>query len=180
MAADWMILNFLQTHRTPLLDRIMPVVTAFGDYGLFWMIVVAVLCIVPKTRKTGLSCAISLGLNAILCNLVIKPIIARPRPFTVRPAGTLLVKEPHDYSFPSGHTSASFTVTFALLHRKDRLWIPCCILSTLIAGSRMYLYVHYPTDVLGGFLLAILCSALGDLIFREMEKKYGRTAEDSQ
>lgn len=167
MAIDWTILNWFQAHRTSFFDQAMPLITRFGDMGLFWIAVTVVLCIIPGTRKFGLSCAVALGLNAILCNLVLKPVIARPRPFTVYPL-QLLITAPGDYSFPSGHTSASFTVTVALWRQKSRLWIPCCILSALIAVSRMYLYVHYPMDVLGGLLVGIFSGILGDWIFRKI------------
>ena len=110
----------------------------------------------PRTRKLGLVVTAALVLEAIPCNLILKPLVARARPFTVNPAVELLITKPTDFSFPSGHTSASFAVVSALFFRKERLWIPAGILAALIAFSRLYLYVHYPTDVLAGALVGIL------------------------
>ena len=154
---DMTILNFIQNHlRSTVGDHLFPVITALGNAGLVWLALAAVLLILPRTRKLGLVVTAALVLEAIPCNLILKPLVARARPFTVNPAVELLITKPTDFSFPSGHTSASFAVVSALFFRKERLWIPAGILAALIAFSRLYLYVHYPTDVLAGALVGIL------------------------
>ena len=154
---DMTILNFIQNHlRSTVGDHLFPVITALGNAGLVWLALAAVLLILPRTRKLGLVVTAALVLEAITCNLILKPLVARARPFTVNPAVELLIAKPTDFSFPSGHTSASFAVVSALFFRKERLWIPAGILAALIAFSRLYLYVHYPTDVLAGALIGIL------------------------
>ena len=142
---DMTILNFIQNHlRSTVGDHLFPVITALGNAGLVWLALAAVLLILPRTRKLGLVVTAALVLEAIPCNLILKPLVE------------LLIAKPTDFSFPSGHTSASFAVVSALFFRKERLWIPAGILAALIAFSRLYLYVHYPTDVLAGALIGIL------------------------
>ena len=108
--------------------------------------------------------------------LLLKPIIARPRPFTFRPELTLLVKAPRDFSFPSGHTAASFAAASALLFSKAKGWIPAMVLAALIALSRLYLYVHYPTDVLAGVVVGVLCGFFG-AIFAKNATKFCKNEE---
>src|SRR5699024_9151019 len=97
-----------------------------------------------------------LCVDALLCNVVLKPMIARIRPFDVNTAVQLLVSAPRDYSFPSGHTAASFAAVSALYFAGEKkLWKIFLVFAVVIAFSRMYLYVHYPTDILGGIFLGI-------------------------
>lgn len=142
-------------------DLIMPYITCLGNAGILWIIVTLLLLIVPRTRRSGVAVAISLVSEAILCNLMIKPVVARERPFDLNMSVVLLIRKPLDYSFPSGHTGASFAVVGALLFQKSRLWIPALIPAVLIAFSRLYLYVHYPTDVLAGVALGMLTGFIG-------------------
>ena len=108
------------------------------------------------------SVAAALCIDLILCNGILKNLVARVRPFDVNTAVQLLVKAPRDFSFPSGHTAASFTAVMALyLTGEKKLFLPALVLAVLIAFSRLYLYVHYPTDVLGGVFVGLLCGYLG-------------------
>lgn len=107
---------------------------------------------------------ISLLIESLCCDILLKPLIARTRPFDVNGAIQLLISRPAGFSFPSGHTGASFAAASALYFSKNRLWIPGVILAALIAVSRLYLYVHYPTDVLTGVLLGITAGWLGSKI----------------
>ena len=103
------ILSMLQKIRTPLLDIFMSNITKLGNAGIVWILLTIVLLLIPKTRKSGLILAAALIVDLILCNGILKPLIARIRPFDVNSAIQLIVAKPHDYSFPSGHTAASFT-----------------------------------------------------------------------
>lgn len=113
----------------------------------------------------------ALVVQTILCNVILKNLFARTRPYDVNTMVQLLVPKLHDFSFPSGHTSASFTTVSALFLAKNKAWKPALVLACLIAVSRLYLYVHYPTDVLGGILLGILSGYIG---YKIMEKLRNR------
>lgn len=109
--------------------------------------------------------AAALILDVILCNGIIKNAVARMRPYDRNPVVELLIQKPDDYSFPSGHTAASFAAMSALYFGGERyLWKPALVLAVLMAFSRLYLYVHYPTDVLAGAFLGVLCGYLGNRV----------------
>ena len=118
----------------------------------------------------------ALALDVVCCNLLLKPLVARVRPFDANPLVELIVGRPTDWSFPSGHTAASFASTAALYASGEPLWIPAAVLSVLIAFSRLYLYVHYPTDVLAGLVLGTVLGVLGRKLFLFLERKVGRKA----
>lgn len=168
---DLSILDWIQAHlRCGFLDHVVPAITMLGEAGWIWILLAVVLLARKKTRKLGVAVAISLVLDLILCNLLLKPIVARPRPFTFRPELQLLVKAPKDFSFPSGHTAASFAAASALLFSRAKGWVPAMVLAALIALSRLYLYVHYPTDVLCGVLVGILCGLFGAILAKNVVK----------
>ena len=144
----------------------MTAVTGLGDGGWIWISLTVLLLLFPGTRKTGMAMALSLVLELLLCNVILKPLVARVRPFDVNTAIQLLVAPPSDDSFPSGHTAASFAAASALYFSKSRLWIPAAVLAVLIGFSRLYLYVHYPTDVLAGALLGILMGRIGTALLQ--------------
>lgn len=151
---DWIAENLW----CPFLDAVMPAITHLGDAGAVWILLAAVLLCFPKHRKTGLSMALALLIGLVVCNLTLKPLVARMRPFDYQLLHfgkeiPLLISAPTDYSFPSGHTNASFAAATALLLRNRKLGVPAMVLAALIAFSRLYLYVHYPTDVLASVVL---------------------------
>lgn len=159
---DFTILDWLQTHlQCGLLDRVMPWITALGEFGAIWILLALVLLIRKDTRPLGVCVAAALAVDLLLCNALIKPLVARPRPFALRPEVLRLIPPPSDFSFPSGHTAASFAATAALWRGKSRLWIPAVVLAAAIGLSRLYLGVHYPSDVLCGALLGIFCGLIG-------------------
>ena len=164
------LLDFLQEHlRNTFLDAVVPLFTKLGDYGILWVLLALGLLAFPKTRRGGLAVSCALLLELLCCNLVLKPLVARERPYTYREL-QLLIPALKDYSFPSGHTAASFAVSSALFFRKDRLWIPTVALAVLLGFSRLYLYVHFPSDVLCGALLGMLAGFLGCLLADRLEK----------
>lgn len=115
----------------------------------------------PGHRKAGAAVLAGLALEVVCCNLVLKPLVARVRPCDINTAVQLLIARPEDFSFPSGHTGASFAAVSALCASGNRLWIPSLILAVLIAFSRLYLYVHYPTDVLAGAVIGVMAGWIG-------------------
>ena len=174
MGIELQILNAIQTIHHPILDLIMCGITKLGNAGIIWILLTAILLILPKTRKTGMILALALVADVILCNGILKNLVARTRPFDVNTAVQLLITRPHDYSFPSGHTAASFAAVSALyLAGEKKLWKGACVLAVLIAFSRLYLYVHYPTDILGGIVVGILAGAIGYYGMQWIRKQRG-------
>ncbi len=165
-------LDFLQTIHTPLLDKILAFITSLGNAGIIWIVLAVVLLILPKTRKTGIIVAAALLADLVLCNLILKNLVARVRPYDVNTAIAILIKKPLDFSFPSGHTAASFAAMTALfLAKMKKAWIAALVLAVLIAFSRLYFYVHYPTDVLGGAVVGILSGIIGYAIVEKIDKR---------
>lgn len=167
---DVSILLFIQEHiRCEAFNGFWKFITSLGDGGWFWIALSLVLVIPKKTRSVGIASLLSLGLGALLTNVALKNIVARPRPFDLTETIIPLIAKPHDYSFPSGHTCASFAsalICYRMLPKK--YGIPAVILAALIALSRLYVGVHYPTDVIGGFLVAFFASTV---VWHGMEKR---------
>lgn len=155
---EFEILYAINNLHNPILDKVMIVMTNLGDAGLIWIGIAIILLFIKKTRKCGALMLVSMVLGLIIGNGLLKNLIARERPCWIDRSIPLLIPEPHDYSFPSGHTLASFeAATMIYLHNKK--WgIVCFVLATLIAFSRMYLFVHFPTDILCGVALGTLIS----------------------
>lgn len=154
------------------LDFLMPLITLLGDAGIFWIACAVVLLFFPKYRKVGLGMGAALIIGLLICNVTLKPLIARIRPYDYqlehfKKTIELLVATPHDYSFPSGHTLASFEAATVLLIHNRKMGIPAMVLAVLIAFSRMYLYVHYPTDVLASVVLGIGIAFLGNFLVQK-------------
>ena len=183
---DLPILDWIQeTMQCTFLDKTMPIVTLFGDGGVFWIGIAVLLLFFAKYRKTGFSMGMALVLGLVVCNITLKPLVARIRPydFQLQEFGkeiSLLISAQHDFSFPSGHTIASFEACTVLLLHDKRMGIPATVLAILIAFSRLYLYVHYPTDVLVSLVLGIAFGLLGSFLVNLIYKKWvykGKYAE---
>ena len=175
---DFMVLDWIQAHlRCAFLDAVMPVVTYLGWKGAFFIACAVLMLFFSKWRKTGWSIGVALLLGLIVCNMIVKPLVARIRPYDLR-AVALLIAPETDFSFPSGHTIAAFefATTFALCKKK---WaVPVYILAFVTAFSRLYLYMHYPTDVFVSIILGSLFGVLGvkivDKIYKMIENKTGK------
>lgn len=173
LSFEFAFLDWIQENlRGPFLDAVMPAVTSLGNGGMIWLALGVILLILPKYRRVGASVLVGLGLEVLCCNLLLKPLVARVRPCDVNAAVQLLIPRPDDFSFPSGHTGASFAAASALYFSQTRLWIPSLALAVLIAFSRLYLYVHYPTDVLAGALLGIMAGWMGSVVTSYAGKKF--------
>ena len=141
--------------RSGFLDFVMPIITSLGNGGVIWIAIALIFTATKKYRTAGIAVLAALILNLLIGNVILKPLIARVRPCDINTAVQLLIKRPTDYSFPSGHTLSSFAAATVIFCRDKRLGIAAVILASLIAFSRLYLYVHYPTDILGGILIGI-------------------------
>ncbi|MBQ7036513.1 MAG: phosphatase PAP2 family protein [Clostridia bacterium] len=158
---DFLILDFLRDHlHCPFLDGVMPVFSFLGNGGALWLLVTLYLITTKKHRRHGVLLLIGLAVGFICVSLLLKPLIARPRPSWLMPEVLLLIPNPADFSFPSGHTMASFVAAFLLLKYRRPLGLAALPVAILIAFSRLYLYVHYPSDVLFSILLAAMVSFL--------------------
>lgn len=172
---EFAILDFIQSNlRCGILDSVMTFITGLGDSGKIWIACTILLLLFPRTRKAGLAMGIALALEIVCCNVILKPFVARVRPCDINTSIHLLIERPLDYSFPSGHTASSFAAAFALYFGRKKLWIPAVILAGLIGFSRLYLYVHYPTDIIAGALIGIMMgwigSALTNAVFARLSK----------
>ncbi len=159
---DYSILNYLNEHfHNAFFDGFFSIITHLADAGWFWIALAALLLCFKKTRKTGCVMGAALLMGVIFGNGILKPLIHRVRPYdnaAWSPAvtrATLLISPPSDYSFPSGHTLASFEGAFGIFLCNKKWGAPALVLAVLIAFSRLYFYIHYPTDVIGGMMLGI-------------------------
>lgn len=153
---DTDILLFIQNHmRIEIWNGFWRFITSLADKGWFWITVSILLLAPKKTRTAGIASLVSLMLCFWVTNVIVKEWVARPRPYNTIEAIIPLIREPRDYSFPSGHTTASFAGALAFFRWLPRKYgIPAVCLAGMIGFSRLYLGVHYPSDVLGGFLVA--------------------------
>lgn len=166
------ILNWMQAQlRCGMLDAVLPWVSRICDHGEVWILLAAVLLLHRKTRRVGAAVTLALLLDLLCCNVLLKPAIARVRPCDVNTALALLIPRPEDGSFPSGHSAASFAAVAALLGMESRLWRPAFVLAVLICFSRLYLYVHWPSDVLAGVVLGTLLGFLAARIIQRGERR---------
>ena len=166
------ILNFISEKLScPFFDKVMPIITLFGEHGIFWISLTVVLLILRKTRRLGFSMAISLSLGFIFGNLILKNLVGRIRPYEYNDTITLLVSKLSDYSFPSGHSLASFECATCIFIRNKKWGIAALVLASLVAFSRLYLYVHFPSDVLTGTVMGIAFGIIGSLIIDKIYKR---------
>ena len=188
------------------LTPVMKLITAFGEHGLFWIVLCLLLIAVKRTRRLGIICACSLAFTFLCCNLVIKPLVDRTRPWIVFKAVHAFLPPPGDSSFPSGHSANSMAPAWAMYYltrpkkkkgssgtRKDysgvtclgwrndgaspelmhRIGIAAVVLALLIGLSRLYLGMHFPTDVVCGLLLGMMCAVIVCKAAERGEKKRG-------
>lgn len=163
---DWIQANL----RCGVLDVLMPALSWTCNHGEIWIVLAAVLLAVKRCRRQGLAVGCALITDLVLCNLILKPLVGRVRPFVVQPV-ELLISPPTDASFPSGHTAASFAAVFALKASGSPLWKPALAVAVAMAFSRLYLYVHWPSDVLGGALVGAAAGFIGAWIARRLRRK---------
>ena len=171
MGFDFGILYFIQDHlRCAFLDAVMPYITYLGEAGTIWFVAAIILLITKKYRRYGVMMVCAMALGYLTGEIVLKGIVARPRPFSVDDTVALLIHAPSGFSFPSGHSVSSFAASAVIFRADKRIGIPALILAALIAFSRLYLFVHFPTDVLAGIFIGaafgVLTVIIGEKICR--------------
>ncbi|WP_343207930.1 phosphatase PAP2 family protein [Anaerolentibacter hominis] len=157
---DEFILHLIQSLSTPALDRIMIFLTHLADRGFLWVLLAFCLLASKKYRQTGSLICLSLLFSALLGDHILKPLFARTRPFAACPSIHLLIQPPGSFSFPSGHTMTSFAAAASLFSLNRKAGMAAGILAAAIGFSRMYVGVHYFTDVLAGAAAGILTALL--------------------
>ena len=175
------ILHAIQTLHNPVLDKIMIVIfnNLVGSLGQLWIAVGVVLLLIPKTRKCGAAVLLSYVVSFLIGNEWLKDLIARPRPCAVDDTVSLIVKKPGSFSCPSVHTYLAFSSAAAIYHYYKKAGAGVLAFALLVGFSRMYFFVHYPTDVLFGIVLGIatafiVCTLLDkicDFIARRFHSK---------
>ena len=157
----WINISF----RNKTFDKIMPMITAAGNLGIVWIVIYVLLLTKSDYRLLGKMILASLLITTIVGEGVMKHLIRRKRPFHEDDEKELLITRPITYSFPSGHTASSFAVAAVFIKTNNSASLIIIILASLIAFSRVYLGVHYPSDVLGGGIIGFFCGLLTVMLF---------------
>lgn len=169
MEMDFLL--FLQELHHPVLDIFFSNITLLGNAGIFWIICCVIMLCTKKYRKYGVLFLISLMVCYVFGNLFLKNIIARERPCWVNTNVVLLIQSPKDYSFPSGHSLHSFVGALSIWYANKKWGIAAFVLAGLIAFSRMYLFVHYPSDVLAGIVIGLTVTFLVHKFATSVERR---------
>ena len=168
---DLSVLRFIaEGLKCPALDVFMPAFTVLGDVGICWIVLSLVLMAFKPTRKAGFTALLAIGIGALITNVALKNLVARPRPYTYT-EWELLIERQSDWSFPSGHSTAAFAFATGLTLVKRKAWwiyIPAGIM----ALSRLYLFVHFPTDVLAGCAIGVGAGFASKLVVDTVIKRY--------
>lgn len=164
-------LYFLQTLHNPLLDWIMIFFTNLGEFGTIWIVTAVVLLCFQKYRPYGVLMLVSMLVTFLIGEIGLKNLIMRQRPLIADPTVPQLIPLPSGSSFPSGHTASSFTAAWILWKANRKFGAAGLTAAFCIAFSRLYLFVHYPTDVLGGAVLGIFCAQCIYLLYQRLTRK---------
>ena len=151
--------------RNKTFDKIMPIITSAGNLGIIWIVISVLLMTKKDYRVLGQTILIALVITTIIVEGIIKNIVKRKRPFYGDDDKELLISRPITYSFPSGHTASSFAVAAVFIKTDNAASLEIILLACLIAFSRIYLGVHYPSDVIGGGIIGALCGLITVILF---------------
>jgi len=165
------ILNWIrEVFSCGFLDVTMKAITLLGNHGIFFVSLAIIFLCIPKTRKLGTTFSIALVFEILSINVILKPLVGRIRPFVFNEGVDLIIPAVSGGSFPSGHTGFAFAFALSLLVYGKKGAIPGVIFAIIMGFSRLYLYVHYPTDVLCGAIIGSLCGFLAYKITKNMFK----------
>ena len=178
---DFAVLDWIQANlKCGALDLLMPKVTLLAEYGIFLILIGFALLFWKSHRVCGGAVLTGLAGGLLIGNLLLKNLIARPRPCWINTDIQLLISMPKDYSCPSGHTLHCFIAAAALMYYDRRLGWPMLVVAVLVAFSRMYLYVHFPTDILAGAVLGTGIGLLSAFAFDKLTARPGAEASSVQ
>ena len=177
LSFDLGVFQWIQSIQNGFLDTLMVGITTLGNAGAIFIVLGLVLLFTKKYRKAGLAVLVALIVMLLCSDLFLKEFFARVRPFNLFESnpekyavwGTdyvfpNLVYKPSSYSFPSGHTASAFAAAFALLWHNRKLGIPTTIFAAIMGFSRIYVQVHYCTDVIAGVVAGAICALIAVLI----------------
>ncbi len=175
---DLSVFEWVQTIQGGFLDKLLVLITTLGEKGIIFILIGLVLLCTKKYRKAGVAILAAMLVMGIGNNLILKTIFARPRPFNLDPVEYAwwheiykfpeLVSRPTSFSFPSGHTSSAFAAAIALLWYDKKFGIPLTLFAAVMGFSRIYVEVHYCTDVLFGVLVGVIYAIIGVLIVNKL------------
>ncbi len=171
MQWEFSILYALQELHSPILDVLMIFITELGDGGYFWIGVGVVCLVMKKHRRMGLQILLSMLCTFVVGNLILKNLFQRQRPCAIDPSIELIIPYPSEFSFPSGHTMNGFAAAFAIFFNNKLAGFFALALASLIAFSRMYHFVHFPTDILGGFCVGFGMAILVNYVFDKIQAR---------
>ena len=176
LTLDGALLLGLQDLRTPILNALFSFYTQLGNAGLVWIVLSAVLLLHPRTRKAGFWALIAMLFGLLFTNVLLKHLVARTRPWLVVEGLTALVDEHDPNSFPSGHTCAAFACCLTWARFAARRWVKvlCLALAVLMGLSRLYVGVHFPSDVIAGCAVGCLCALLAWAVQGKAETMWRR------
>ena len=175
---DSSLLLWIQDNvRAGLLTPVMKLITHLAGMGV-WFLLALVLLLLRRTRRLGVVCMVSMVIGLIVTNLIIKNWVARIRPYEVIQGLECIVAKQWDFSFPSGHTTNSLACAWVLFRKAPKRWgVPALVLAILMALSRLYVGVHYPTDVLAGAAIGIFSACLAMWLVPGCERRFPELAD---
>ena len=170
---DASILLWIQANLRGPLDGLFTFITHLGDKGLLWILLSLVMLWPRKTRRTGVTSIIAMAIGLVVANLILKNWIARVRPYELVEGLNLMINKQHDFSFPSGHATNSLACAWVIFRtQKKAFGVPALVVALLICFSRLYVGVHYPTDVLAGIVIGICAAEAAIAIVRALRKRF--------
>lgn len=172
---DGTVLLWIQEYlRRDFLDPIITFITSFGDAGWFWILLSVILLFTKKYRPVGFTGLLALLIGFLITNLWLKNMVMRIRPYEIVEGLTLIGKKAHDFSFPSGHSTASMAASSVfLVGMPKKFGIPAFLLGLFICFTRLYIGIHYPTDVLAGILIGF-AAAFAAVWIMKKQNRFGR------
>lgn len=177
---DGVILDWFQMIHNEILTSIFQIITALGEGGIIWIVLALFLLLWKKTRVIGVTMLIALLLCLLVGNLTLKPLVARPRPCWRHPEIPLLIANPTDYSFPSGHAMSSFAAAVGIFMWNRRMGIAALLGAVVMSVTRLYFYVHYPTDILAGMLIGIVLGIVAYQIMKRVKCRKSKILQSNE
>lgn len=159
------ILDGIQLLRNPFLDIFFTVLTRMGDHAEIWLLIIFIMSRKKERQQTAWLAIVSIVIELIIVSLILKPLTMRARPFLINEFD-IFVPVPLGTSFPSGHAASSLAFAFLLFRENASYKYSIMFLAILMAFSRMYVYVHYPSDVLVGIIIGV---AIGEFVYSKRQ-----------